>query len=166
MKFDNPYLKKLNCSVTAFCVQEPVEFGHKKLRKNGVLIWHKKRLVYCEKFPRGYKGKNPTLEVWEYDFLSNTWEDYPEKSDYSRMLWELHVAGGQKKVKYDMSAEDYAQLMKHDRRHKHSGGGQFDYVNAITDYDCVGCPQMRAGHVEGYTAYMPYGSKEWQYQHA
>lgn len=43
------------------------------------------------------------------------------------------------------------------RRHKSGSGGRLPATNTITDYDCVGSAQMRAGHVEGYPAYMPYG---------
>jgi len=165
MKFSNEYFKKLPCSITAFVVQKSVTIGGKTLHKNGLLIWDKKVLAYADRFPRNFKGKNPWLEVSFYDFQYNCWETYNDKSEFSYKLYQIWLAGGLKKTRPELEFNEYVELMKHDRRHK-KAQGQREYVNAITDYDCVHCPAMRAGHVEGYTAYMPYGSRENQYMHA
>lgn len=167
---ESRYFKLLNPKETActtLIVQEDVKIGNLRLVRNAVMLWDKGDLMYVERFPRKYAGKSPFLEVWHYDWNANFWECYTERGRYPRIFWETHVKGGRKKIAgtRDYSMQEYEELMKHDRRHKHANG-QREYVNAITDYDCVGCPQMRARHVEGYTAYMPYGSREWQYQHA
>lgn len=158
-------LKKLACSVTAFVVEKNVSIGGKTLYKNGILIWDKGTLAYCDRFPRNYKGGNPWLEVSFYDFQFNYWETYNDKSEFSRKLYAIWTAGGYKKTQPELEFREYEKLMKHDRRHKRAQG-QRDNVRAITDYDCAHCPQMRAGHVEGYHAYMPYGSSKNQYAHA
>lgn len=167
---ESRYFKLLNpreTRCTTLIVQENVKIGNLQLLKNAVLIWDKGDLMYCEKFPKEYKGKNPFLEVWHYDWSANFWECYQERGYYPRMFWDTHCAGGRKRINIpqEYTVREYAELMKHDRRHKR-GTGQREFTQAMTDYDCVHCPQMRAGHVEGYTAYMPYGDKEWQYRNA
>lgn len=167
---ESKYFKLLNpkeTRCTTMIVQEAVKIGNLQLVRNAVLLWDKGDLMYVERFPCKYAGKNPFLEVWHYNWTANFWECYTERGRYSRIFWETHVKGGRKKIAgtRDYTQAEYAELMKHDRRHKR-GTGQREYTQAITDYDCVGCPQMRAGHVEGYTAYMPYGTGKNQYSHA
>lgn len=165
------YFKLLNPKET-FCttliVQEDVKIGNLRLVRNAILLWDRGNLMYCEKFPDTYKGANPFLEVWFYNWDANFWECYRERGLYQRVFWDIYQKGGHKRIhiKQEYTVREYAEMMKHDRRHKRSGGGQIDNKHSITDYDCCYSPQMRAGHVEGYTAYMPYGTGKNQYSHA
>lgn len=160
-----PFLKKLSCSITAYVVQREVTIGDKRLLRNGVLIWDKGVLAYCDCFPRNFKGSNPWLKVSFYDFQFNYWETYTDRSEVSKKLFAIWQAGGYKTSKAELNERDCVELMKHERLHKR-GTGQREYVEAITDYDCAHSPGMRAGHIEGYTAYMPYGTRKNQYAHA
>lgn len=154
--------KKLPYGFTAYVCRDSYAWGNLHMVKNALVIWVEGNLVYCEDFPANYAGKSPMLKVWYWNFKWNVWECVTERSRYTQGLYAIWCNGGCKKTGIEY---DYASLMKHDRRHKRASG-QREYVNAITDYDCVGCPQMRAKHVEGYTAYMPYGDGEYRTKHA
>lgn len=144
-------LKRLQFEFPVYVVQaESVSFGGRTLRKNGLLIWYRGEMVYCDRFPRKYAGNNPMLEVCYYDFDFEAWGDtYAEKSMYTKLLWAVWRSGGYKKVQ---APNNYEELMKHDRRHKR-GSGQREITATITDYDCCHTPCMRPGrwgHIEGY----------------
>jgi hypothetical protein len=80
------------------------------------------------------------LEVHTWNPSLKRWEKMRQKNAYTEILWNLHREETRKNRHKKPDNTDYAQMMRHDRRHKNGGGGSRDFVGAITDYECTKNP--------------------------
>lgn len=122
---------------------ESVSWGGRTLKRNALIVWYKKDMVYCDHFPKGYKGTNPMLKVNYYDFDFQVWNDaYVERSAYTKVLYAVWKREGQKKIRPSLDEHDYVELMKHDHVCK-NGTGQKDRVHTISDDEYLFRPSGR-----------------------
>lgn len=70
----------------------------------------------------------PTEKKWIITFL---------KDNYKEIMWDYYRKCERKNK---IRKGNYEQMMKHDRKHKHAGGGSRIYNGSITDYECTKNP--------------------------
>ena len=99
-----------------------------------VLRLDNKVILVCSKFNHSRK-QNLELLVWLP--TQNKWVRTYAKNECTEMMWDYYRKHQQKKS-HDF--RKYENMMRHDRRHKGSGGGSRIYNGSITDYECTNNP--------------------------
>lgn len=106
--------------------------GNREIPINTIVMYFYDIIVLCDDFHHSRKDK---LKVRIYS--KGKWYNARIKNQYSEMLWDYYRKT-QKRPKRD--GKNYAQMMRHDRYHKKSGGGSIIYNGSITDYECTKNP--------------------------
>ena len=96
---------------------------------NGIIIkgWdymsHEPMLIYCENFPKYYKGKRPELTVAIYDEDTQMWyEGITLRDKNTEILFYAYVNSGRKRTVYSKTRM-YSTLMKqtpHNTKYGHA----------------------------------------------
>lgn len=108
------------------------EILHNKEFRMGSIILQldNKMILVCNNFNHSRKH-NLELIVWLP--TEKKWVRTYAKNQYTEMMWDYYRKHQQKRSHY---FRKYENMMKHDRRHKGSGGGSRIYNGSITDYEC------------------------------
>lgn len=77
------------------------------------------------------------LELFCYIPTEKKWVRTYAKNEYTEMMWDYYRKCERKNR---MRKGNYANLMRHDRKRKKSGGGSRIYNGSITDYECAKNP--------------------------
>lgn len=103
----------------------------KEFPMNSVVLRLDNGIVFvCTNFKQS--RKNP-LKVYCYIPEEKKWAITFLKHKYKNIMWDYHRKNQKKKSK---SHINYANMMKHDRKHKSGGGGSLIHNRSITDYEC------------------------------
>lgn len=78
-----------------------------------------------------FSGNKPSLPVLKYDKKFGTWEKAWVNKGSAKKLWTSYIKAGMPDID-NLRHEDYANMMKHSRRHKR-GTGSKDRPYTITD---------------------------------
>lgn len=97
-----------------------------------VLELDNKIILVCSNFKH---SKKQPLEIYVYMPDKKKWGKTTMMNEYTETMWRFYRKN-QPKVKRKYSG-NYAEMMKHDRKHKHAGGGSLIYDGSITDYECT-----------------------------
>lgn len=120
-------------------VKKNSKYKNHSIPVGSVLLQTENGIVYvCENF---HEQKDNFFRVWIwnkkqwcYVLANNNYTDSMRKFYYE----ELRKRKRKTKTK---SSSYYANLMKHDRRHKGSGSGQrLGFTGTVTDYECTKNP--------------------------
>lgn len=98
-----------------------------------VMYLNNKMILVCMNFNHSRKQN---LELFAWLPLEDKWVKTYAKNKYTEIMWDYYRKHQQKRNKHI----NYAKMMKHDRKHKHSGGGSRIYNGNITDYECSNNP--------------------------
>lgn len=112
------------------------ELIHNKEFRMGSIILQldNKMILICNKFSHSRKY-NLELTVWLP--TEKKWCRTYAKNKYTEMMWDYYRKHQQKR---NHDFRKYENMMRHDRRHKGSGGGSRIYNGSITDYECTNNP--------------------------
>ena len=99
-----------------------------------VLYLDNKTELICTNFHQS--RKNP-LRVYCYTPTEKKWTIKFLKGNYKEIMWDYYRKCERKHRKHKVN---YAEMMKHDRKHKSGGGGSLIYNGSVTDYECTKIP--------------------------
>lgn len=99
-----------------------------------VLTLDNKTKLLCWKFNHSRKQK---LELYVWLPIEKKWVITYARNRYTEIIWDYYREHQKKK---DSKHINYANMMKHDRKHKSGGGGSRICNNSITDYECTKNP--------------------------
>lgn len=79
------------------------------------------------------------LEMFCYLPKQGKWVITHDNNEYTELIWTCY-RNNKVKHKRKESMNTYKHMMKHDRKHKRSSGGQIEHKHSITDYECTKNP--------------------------
>ena len=90
--------------------------------------------LICTNF---HQSRKKPLKVHCYIIAEKKWGFAFLKGEYKEVMWDYYRKCERKHRIYK---GNYANLMRHDRKHKSGGGGKISHTQIVTDYECTKNP--------------------------
>lgn len=121
-------------------IKQNSKYKNHSIPIGSVLLQTENGIVYvCENF---HEQKDNLFRVWIWN--REKWCHVWANNDYTYNMYKFYLSELQKRkreIKKQKSSSYYANLMKHDRRHKGSGSGQrLGFTGTVTEYECTKNP--------------------------
>lgn len=121
-------------------VEQNSKYKNHHIPVGSILLRTENGIVYvCENF---HNEKDDFVHVWIWN--RKQWCYVLANNNYTDSMRKFYLSELQKRkreTKKSKSSSYYANLMKHDRRHKGSGSGQrLGFTGTVTEYECTKNP--------------------------